>query len=55
MESIYNEVVKIHNLLLSTHPTGPDILAIAEALVTSRALLSNLCHTDNENIEDKQA
>lgn len=52
MESIYAEIVNIHNLLLSTHPTGTDILIIAEAVATARKLLSNCKYTPGEKCED---
>lgn len=41
MKEQINKLAKINNLLVSLHPTGEDILIVAEAIVTVRSILQH--------------
>lgn len=39
MKEQINKLAKVNNLLVNLHPTGEDILIVAEAIVTIRSML----------------
>lgn len=39
MKDYIKDLVKINNLLVSLHPTGDDILVVAEAIVSVRKMI----------------
>ncbi len=46
------KLITIHNILVDTHPTGDDILKVAECIVQLRALVKELDEAPEEAKND---
>lgn len=44
-----NDLVRLHNCLVGLHPTGEDILIVADAIVQVRNLLQQESQVQKEN------
>lgn len=52
---ILNEIINVHNILIATHPTGDDIISVAQAIICLRGIMNNISDVaGNQTAKDPQ-